>query len=111
MGPGLLARFAVQQATGPSVLGIRLAGVCFNALAVPLCYTFVRRLTAGVGPALLAAVLLLSAPDQLIFARIEATQIAAVSAAALITAHFVLWLVRSWSPAAAWPGTWRGAAR
>ena len=96
----MLARAAVQQVTGPSVVSIRLAGALFNALAVPLCYAFVRRLT-GVFPAVLAGLLLLSAPDQLIFARIEATQIAAVSTAALITALFVLWLARDWSLRAA----------
>jgi hypothetical protein len=96
----MLARAAVQQVTGPSVVSIRLAGVLFNAMAVPICYALVRQLT-GVFPAALAGLLLLSAPEQLIFARIEATQIAAVSAAALITAHVVLRLAREWSTRAA----------
>jgi hypothetical protein len=96
----MLARAAVQWVTGPSVVSIRLAGALFNALAVPLGYACVRRLT-GVFPAVLAGLLLLSAPEQLIFARIEATQIGAVSAAALATALCVLWLARDWSPRAA----------
>jgi hypothetical protein len=96
----MLARYVVQQVSGPSVLGIRLAGALSNAAAVPLCYALVRRM-AGVGPALIAGVVLATAPDQLIFARIEATQIGAVSLAALVTAHLVLWMVQTWSPRSA----------
>lgn len=96
----MLVRAAVQQFSGPSVIGIRLAGVLSGTLAVPLCYALVRRL-AGVFPAALAAVLLLTAPEQLIFSRIEATQIGIVAVAPLITAHLVLWLVRDWRLGAA----------
>lgn len=96
----MLARAAVLHFTGPTVVGIRLAGVLCGTLAVPLCYALVRRL-AGVFPAVLAALLLLTAPEQLIFSRSEATQFAPIPAASLITAHLVLWLVRAWSPGAA----------
>jgi hypothetical protein len=96
----MLMRAAVQSFSGPSVIGIRLAGVVSGTLAVPLCYALVRRL-AGVFPAALAGVLLLTAPEQLIFSRIEATQIGTVALAPLATAHLVLWLVRDWSRAAA----------
>src|SRR5262245_19875250 len=68
----MLARAAVQHFTGPSVVGIRLAGVLCGTAAVPLCYALARRL-AGVFPAVVAGVLLLTAPEQLIFSRIEAT--------------------------------------
>jgi hypothetical protein len=96
----MLARAAVQYFTGPSVVGIRLAGVLCSTAAVPLCYALVRRV-AGILPACVAAVLLLTAPEQLIFARIEANQIGIAALASLITAHCALWLARDWSLTAA----------
>jgi hypothetical protein len=96
----MVARAAVQYFTGPSVVDIRLAGVLCSTAAVPLCYTLVRRI-AGIFPACVASVLLLTAPEQLIFARIEANQIGIAALASLITAHCALWLARDWSPAAA----------
>ncbi|MEO8605410.1 MAG: glycosyltransferase family 39 protein [bacterium] len=91
----MLARYAVQYFTGPSLLGIRLAGVLCGTAAVPLCYALVRRLT-GVFAAVLAALLLATAPEQLIFSRIETTQLSLVPLAALVTAHLTLWLCRGW---------------
>lgn len=96
----MLARAGAQQFTGPSVLGIRLAAALSGTLAVPLCYAFVRRL-AGAPASFIAALALATAPEQLIFSRIEATQFSLVPSAALVTAHLVLWMVRDWSVRAA----------
>jgi len=91
----MLARYGVQQFTGPSLVGIRLAAAFCGTAAVPLCYWLARRLT-GVFPAALAALVLATAPEQLIFSRTETTQFSLIPIASLITVHLTLSVITRW---------------
>lgn len=92
----LLTQMGLFQLCGTSLYALRMAGVLWGAVAVPLVYALVRRLT-GVVPACVAAVLLLSAPEQLYWSRTENTLFAPVGVLALLTAHVGLWIVQRWS--------------
>jgi hypothetical protein len=89
----LLPRKVLFDLFGTTVYTLRLSAVIFGFAATPLLYWLVRRV-AGVGGAVVATVLLISAPEQLFWSRIEDTHIAAVAVLALLTAHVALWIVQ-----------------
>jgi hypothetical protein len=84
---------------GTSIYSLRLSTVVFGFAAVPLLYFLVRRL-AGVGVATAATVLLIVAPEQLYWSRIETGQFAPIAVLALVSAHLGLWMVQRFSFAA-----------
>src|SRR5262249_4212675 len=96
---------------GTSVYTLRLAAVLYGVAAVPLCYWLARRL-AGTFPAVVAALLLMTAPEQLFWSRTENTHFAPVAVAALVTAHLGFWLVqRVTAPALLAAALWMPACR
>ena len=85
-------QFASFLLFGTSIYSIRMAAMVWGVAAIPLLYWLVRRM-AGVGPAMLATLLWVVAPEQIFWARTENTFFAPVGVCALITAHLGLSLV------------------
>ncbi len=94
----MLTRAASLKLVDSPILAIRYAAVFWGTLAVALSFALVRRL-AGRFAACVAALLLLSAPEQLFWSRIEATQLGAVASATLITLLLCLWISDKWNVA------------
>lgn len=84
---------AVFSLFGASLYGIRLVSVLFGYVAIPLAYALARRV-AGVGAAVIVAILVMVAPEQLYWSRIETGCFAPVFVFGLISAHLGLWFVR-----------------
>lgn len=84
---------------GSSVYTIRLVSVLYGFVAIPLAYLLARRLV-GFGGAVAATVLMIVAPEQLYWSRIETGGFAPVAMFALITANLGLWLAQRFSLAA-----------
>ena len=78
---------------GTSIFTLRLTSVLWSITAMPLMYGLGRRI-GGVTAGTIAAVLLLTAPEQLFWARNENLHFAPIAICALITAHLCLWLVQ-----------------
>jgi hypothetical protein len=87
----MLTRAASLKLIDSPVVAIRCAAVFWGTVAVPLCYVLVRRL-AGRFAACIAALLFVSAPEQLFWSRIEATQLSCVAAATLVTLLLGIWV-------------------
>lgn len=83
---------------GSSVYTIRLVSAFFGFVAIPLVYCLVRRLV-GIGGAVVATVLLIAAPEQLYWSRIETGGFSPMALFALLTALLSLSMVRRFSPA------------
>ncbi len=81
---------------GVSIYTLRLSGVLFGVAAIPLMYWLVRRI-AGVGPAVVATLLIIAEPEQLFWSRTENTYFAPLATAALVSAHLGLWMVQRFS--------------
>jgi len=98
-----LVHFPIQLALyhvfGTSVFALRLTGVVFAAMLIPLFYWLVRRF-AGTAAAAIATLLLVTAPEQLYWSRLESTAIGPIALLAVVSAHLGLWLVRRYSVAA-----------
>jgi hypothetical protein len=95
----LLPQLAFLNMFGASVYALRLVAVLFGVTAVPLCYWLARRI-AGTGPAVVATVLLIGAPEQLFWSRSENTFFEPIAVTALVTAHLGLWMTERVSPVA-----------
>jgi hypothetical protein len=89
----LLPKKLLFDLFGTSVYSLRLSAVIFGFAATPLLYWLVRRM-AGVGPAVLGTVLLITAPEQLYWSRIENANFAPIAVLGLVTAHVGLWMVQ-----------------
>lgn len=87
----MLPQWALFKLFGASVFTLRMAAVLWGLAAVLLMYWFVRRL-AGVAPAILAALMLATAPDQLFWSRSENGFFSPVPVLALLTLHVCLWM-------------------
>lgn len=85
----MLPQWALFNVFGTSLFTLRMAAVAWGVLSVPLMYWFVRRL-AGPAPAVLAALLMATAPDQLFWSRSENGFFAPVPVLALLTVHVAL---------------------
>ena len=81
---------------GTSVFTLRMAAVLWSIAAIPLMYTLGRRL-GGVVTGVIASVLLITAPEQLFWARNENLHFAPMAVCALVTAHLALWMVQRFS--------------
>lgn len=100
--PGLvhvLTQWGTYQVAGPSLFGVRVAAVLWGSAAVPLVYGFVRR-SAGAAPALVAALFVASAPEQLFWSRLEDGGFVPVAVLALIGAHVTVAMLDRFSPGA-----------
>lgn len=84
---------------GTSVFTVRLTSVLWSIAAIPLMYWLGRRL-AGTTAAVIASVLLITAPEQLFWARNENLHFAPIAVCALVTAHLSLWMVERFAPLA-----------
>ena len=85
---------------GTSIFTLRMAAVLWSVAAVPLMYTLGRRL-GGVGAGVLCSFFLITAPEQLFWARkARNLHFAPMAVCALVTAHLALWLVERISLAA-----------
>lgn len=85
----LMPQWLFYHLFGTSVYALRLAGVAFGMLAIPLFYWLALRLGGRLG-AVLATLLMISAPEQLYWSRIESTNFAPVPVLSLIAAHLGL---------------------
>ena len=77
---------------GTSIFTLRMTAVLWATAAVPLMYTLGRRL-GGVPAGVLASFFLITAPEQLFWARNENLHFAPIAVCALVTAHLALWMV------------------
>jgi len=84
---------------GTSIFSLRMASVLWSISAIPLMYWLGRRI-GGVTAGAIAALLLITAPEQLFWARNENLHFAPIAICALITAHLCLWLVQRLSAGA-----------
>lgn len=89
----MLPQWALFNVFGTSLFMLRMASVAWGTLSVGLMYWFVRRL-AGPAPAVLAALLIATAPEQLFWSRSENSFFAPVPTLALLTLHIGLWMSR-----------------
>ncbi|MBX3026383.1 glycosyltransferase family 39 protein [bacterium] len=92
----LLPQWAIFHLFGSSVFTLRMAPVLWGVVATLLMYWFVRRI-AGVGPAVLAAVIFATAPDQLFWSRSENGFFSPVAVLALVSLHVCYWLAARFS--------------
>lgn len=88
----LLPQMFFYKAFGTSVYSLRLAGVFFGVVVVPPFYWLAHRF-AGTAAAVVATTLLISAPEQLYWSRLESTNFAPVPLLSVITAHLGLSMV------------------
>ncbi len=82
----LLPQLFFYRGFGTSVYSLRLAGVFFGVVVVPPFYWLAQRFAGSVA-ACVATVLLITAPEQLYWSRLESTNFAPVPLLAVITAH------------------------
>jgi 4-amino-4-deoxy-L-arabinose transferase-like glycosyltransferase len=87
----LLPQWALFNVFGTSIFTLRMAPVLWGVAATLLLYWFVRRI-AGVGPAVLAAMIFATAPDQLFWSRSENGFFSPVATLAMVTLHVCLWM-------------------
>jgi hypothetical protein len=87
----MLPQWALFHLFGSSIFTLRMAAVLWGLAATLLMYWLVRRL-AGVAPAILAALMLATAPDQLFWSRSENGFFSPVPVLALVTLHVSLWM-------------------
>ncbi len=88
----LLPTQLVFRLFGTSIFTLRMASVLWAIAAIPLMYALGRRL-GGVICGVLASFLLITAPEQLFWARNENLHFAPMAVCALVTAHLALWMV------------------
>ncbi len=88
----LLPQMFFYNLYGTTVYSLRLAAVLYGVLALPLFYWLVQRL-GGTVAAIIATVLLVSAPEQLYWSRIESTNFAPLPVLGLISAHLGLAMI------------------
>jgi hypothetical protein len=81
---------------GTSLYTLRLEATFFGFVAIPLLYALVRRM-AGVGGAVAAAVLMITAPEQLYWSRLETGGFVPIPVLGLLTAHLGWWMVQRFS--------------
>ncbi len=89
----LFPQWAVFNIFGTSIFTLRMTSVLWGIAGTLLMYWLVRRI-AGVGPAIVSALLFICAPDQLFWGRSENSYFAPVATCALITVHLGLWMVQ-----------------
>ena len=92
----MLPQWALFHLFGTSIFMLRMAAVLWGVAATLLMYWLVRRI-AGVAPAILAAMLLATAPDQLFWSRSENGFFSPVPVLALLTVHVSLWMAARFS--------------
>lgn len=92
----MLPQWGLFHLFGASIFSLRMAAALWGVAAVLLMYSLVRRL-AGVTPAVVAALLLALAPDQLFWSRSENGFFSPVPALALTTVHVALWMAQRFS--------------
>ncbi|MDX2166135.1 MAG: hypothetical protein SF182_03705 [Deltaproteobacteria bacterium] len=92
-------QYVVFNLFGTSIFTLRMAAVLWGTAGVPLMYLLVRRI-AGPAPAVVSAVVMALAPDQLFWSRSENGFFAPVPVLALGTVNVGLWMVQRFSPAA-----------
>ncbi len=85
----LLPQNVLFHVLGTSLLTLRLVAVLFSVLTVAPFYALMRRL-GGRGAALGATLLLITAPEQIWFGRLENTYFALLPLLATISAHLAL---------------------
>jgi hypothetical protein len=95
----LLPTQLVFRLFGTSIFTLRMTSVLWSIAAVPLMYWLGRRV-AGVTAGVLAALFIVTAPEQLFWARNENLHFAPIAICALITAHLTLWMVERLAPLA-----------
>jgi hypothetical protein len=95
----LLPTQVIFRLFGTSVFTLRMTSVLWSIAAVPLMYALGRRI-GGVTAGTLASIFLITAPEQLFWARNENLHFAPIAICALVTAHLTLWLVERLSPLA-----------
>ncbi|MGD9762677.1 MAG: glycosyltransferase family 39 protein [Candidatus Binatia bacterium] len=88
----ILPQWAIFQLFGTSIFTLRMAPVLWGVAAVMLMYLLVRRV-AGAAPALVAALFMATAPDQLFWSRSENSFFSPVAAMALLVVNVGLWMV------------------
>ncbi len=107
----LLTQMGLYPLFGTTFYTVRLAAVFWGVAAVPLFYWLVRRM-AGVGPAILAGLFFVAAPEQLFWSRTENAFFAPATILALVTAHLGVWMTERLSPWAVLAAAlWMPAAR
>lgn len=79
---------------GVSLYATRVTALVWGLAAVPLFWSFVRRLSGGMLPAFGATLLFVCAPEQLFWSRSEVSVFAPVAALGLVFAHAGLSMVR-----------------
>lgn len=84
---------------GTSIFTLRMTSVLWAIAAIPLMYALVRRI-GGITAATFASFFLITAPEQLFWARNENLHFAPIAICALVTAHLALWMVERLSPLA-----------
>lgn len=92
----VLTKYVLYHLYGTSLFSERACAVLWGSAAVPLMYVLVRRI-AGRGPALAAAVLILTAPEQLFWSRTENDFFAPVGVLAIVTGYLGIRMVERWS--------------
>jgi len=92
----LLPQMLFYELYGTSVYSLRLAGVFYGVLTVPLLYSLAHRL-AGTAAAIIASTLLACAPEQLFWSRLESTNFAPVATLAVISAYLGVAMVDRFS--------------
>lgn len=88
----LLPQMLFYNLYGTTVYSLRLAAVLYGVLALPLFYWLVQRV-GGTVAAVIATALLVSAPEQLYWSRLESTNFAPLPVLALISAHLGLAMI------------------
>jgi hypothetical protein len=95
----IVTQFVFFNLFGTSTYTVRLAAVFWGVAAIPLLYWLVRRI-AGAGPAIVASILMIVAPEQLFWSRTENNFFADIAILALITVHLGFWMIQRLSAAA-----------
>jgi len=88
----LLPQWFFYQLFGTSVYALRLAAVLFGVMVIPLFYWLGLRL-GGRFAAVVATLLLISAPEQLYWSRLESTNFAPLPLLGVVAAHLGLSMV------------------
>lgn len=95
----LLPAELIFRLFGTSIFTLRMTAVLWSITAIPLMYTLARRI-GGVTAGIFASIFLITAPEQLFWARNENVFFSGVAVCALVTAHLALWMVERLSPLA-----------
>src|SRR5262249_11603383 len=93
----LLPAELIYRLCATSILDRGMTALLWSIPATPLMYTLARRI-GGVTAGIFASIFLITAPEQLFWARNENVFFSGVAVCALVTAHLSLWMVERLSP-------------